>query len=214
MGMIGRNELFSTGAGNRTVFLCLRGALPRAVPLTGGHQKSREASFSFIKCISRVCVSVAMSLLLPRCVVVRNTWCKGILCFLWRESHWPAPLINTCHGKARPVLRRQRISIQVWLHKCLARGMLWHQAARFLAPNVGKFGLHKKASPFPPGGWRQGRWLGESKNAALGLLQDLVLTAHGYKLSRCDRCVLVDDPLAPAVKIWWLCCCEGVVPIF
>lgn len=55
---------------------------------------------------------------------------------------------------------------------------------------------------------------GESKNAALGLLQDLVLRAHGYKLSGYDRDALVDDPLALAVKRWWLCCCEGFVLIF
>ena len=55
---------------------------------------------------------------------------------------------------------------------------------------------------------------GESKNAALDLLQDLVVRAHRYKLSGYDRHVLTDDPLAPAVKRWWSRCCEGFVPVF
>lgn len=72
---------------------------------------------------------------------------------------------------------KQGISIQVWLHECLVRGMFWQQVRRFLAPSSGKFNnqtwLAQEDQSFFSGGYQ-----GESKNAAFDLLQDLVAGAH------------------------------------
>lgn len=70
--------------GSRAVYLCLMGAVCRAVVVTHCHQKHRGASFSFVaNALTRVCVSLAVSLL--SCSMVdslRNVWCKGSLCCL------------------------------------------------------------------------------------------------------------------------------------
>lgn len=184
-----------------------------------------------------VYVSVAMSLFLSCFVVpsLRNARCKGSLCFPLQESclsscklrragqlqSWPAPLINTCNGKACPVLScwggsglvSRCGSTNTWSEVCC--DIRWWDFWLLMQGSwTFGFGLHKKASHFSLESEGRGGDQGESKNAALDLLQDLVVRAHRYKVSGYDRRVLTDDPLAPAVRRWWSHCCEGFVPTF
>lgn len=213
---VGGNKLFSLFLGKRNLSL-LTVAECMAVLMASFHQKSIGVSLL----LAIVFISVLMFLLsLPFCS--RPAWercsakgdcvssckpgerasCRADLC-LWSVSA-AAELASA---------EKQGISIQVWLHECLVRGMFWQQVRRFLAPSSGKFNnqtwlAQEDQSVF------SGRWPGWKQECCFWLAAGVggrsTQKLSGY--DRWDRCILTGSPSAPAVKRWWLLCCRGSTP--